>query len=292
MVESVPATTARQVSFVEWGAVFAGALIAAAISFVLYTFGTTIGLSFVSPWANARWSPTLIAAIAAFWLMISQIGSFLVGGYVAGRMRSRWGEAQSQEIEFRDGLHGGLVWALGVVIGAGLLLAAAISVTRGAAELGSRGAGAAASSASSQPLDYYADLLLRPQPGAPVQAASGNAPSRDEMVRILQKNVAMGRMPDADKAYLTQVIAQRTGLAPPAAQKRVDDTFAEATRTTREGADKVRKGAVLTGLLTAISLLIALAASWWAAQRGGHHRDHAVHVSLLGEKRWPASLQR
>ena len=101
----------KAASFVEWGAVFAGALAAAAISFVLYSFGSTIGLSLVSPWPNSGLPVKLVAAVTAFWMLVSQIGSFLVGGYIAGRMRARWSDAASHEVEFRDGVHGLLVWA-------------------------------------------------------------------------------------------------------------------------------------------------------------------------------------
>ena len=79
-------------SFVEWGAVFAGAVLAAALSFVLLTFGAAIGLSATSPWPNSGLSAKVIASLAVFWAMVQQIGAFMVGGYVAGRMRSRWHE--------------------------------------------------------------------------------------------------------------------------------------------------------------------------------------------------------
>src|SRR5690349_5341120 len=111
-------------SFVEWGAVFAGAVLAAALSFVLLTFGAAIGLSAVSPWPNSGLSAKVIASIAVFWAMAQQIGSIMVGGYVAGRMRSRWHEP-GHEAEFRDGLHGALVWAVGVLISSLLVFATA-----------------------------------------------------------------------------------------------------------------------------------------------------------------------
>jgi hypothetical protein len=81
---SVPGT-----SFVEWGAVLAGAVLAAAISLVLLTFGAAIGLSAASPWPNSGVSAKVIASVAVFWAMAQQIGAFMAGGYVAGRMRSR-----------------------------------------------------------------------------------------------------------------------------------------------------------------------------------------------------------
>src|SRR6185295_20278408 len=97
------ASRAETASFVEWGAVFAGAVLAAAISFVLLTFGTAIGLSATSPWPNSGLSAKVIASLAVFWAMAQQIGAIMIGGYVAGRMRSRWHES-GHESEFRDGL--------------------------------------------------------------------------------------------------------------------------------------------------------------------------------------------
>jgi hypothetical protein len=35
--------------------------------------------------------------------MAQQIGAAMVGGYVAGRMRSRWDQITEHEVEFRDG---------------------------------------------------------------------------------------------------------------------------------------------------------------------------------------------
>src|ERR1700704_4792296 len=142
-------------SFVEWGAVLAGAVLAAAISFVLLTFGTAIGLSATSPWPNSGASAKVIASIAVFWAMAQQIGAFMAGGYVAGRMRSRWHEA-GHEAEFRDGLHGGLVWAVGVVIGAALFLSTAGSVAKTGAEVAG-GAAAMAGASTNDPMDAVPD---------------------------------------------------------------------------------------------------------------------------------------
>jgi len=111
-------------SYVECGAVFAGAVLAAALSFVLLTFGMAIGLSATSPWPGSGLSAKVIASIAVFWAMAQQIGSVMVGGYVAGRMRSRWHET-GHEAEFRDGLHGALVWGIAVLISALLVFATA-----------------------------------------------------------------------------------------------------------------------------------------------------------------------
>lgn len=297
MAQIAPAATAgptsvttRAVGFVEWGAIFAGALAAAAIAFVLYSFGSTIGLSLVSPWPNSGLPAKLVASIAAFWAIATQIGSFLVGGYIAGRMRSRWSDAPVHEVGFRDGVHGLLVWALGVVIGAALLLAMAASLVRGGAEVGARAAGAATATASPDPIGYYADVLLRQRsagPGAaPPPAPPAVADSRQEIMRVLQRSVAANKVSDADRSYLVLLVSQRSGLPPQEAQKRVDETWAEASRVMREAADTARRGAVLAGLVTAVGLLAALAAAWWAAQRGGEHRDKSVPATLFGARTW------
>src|ERR671914_18288 len=110
--------TAQPASFIEWGPIIAGAVLASALSFVLLTFGTAIGLSATSPWPGAGLSATVLAILAILWTMIQQIGTFMAGGYVAGRMRSPLSGLSQDETQFRDGLHGGLAWAVGIAIGA------------------------------------------------------------------------------------------------------------------------------------------------------------------------------
>lgn len=281
IVEVAPGT-----SFVEWGAVLAGGAMAAAISFVLLTFGTAIGLSFVSPWANVGASTKVIASLAVFWTMAQQIGAAMVGGYIAGRMRSRWGETTEHEVEFRDGLHGGLVWAVSIIISAALLLSAAGAVVRTGTEAAGRVA--AATVANADPLAYQADVLLRRTAAAPAgatppaqAAVTQNADQRAEVFRILAKSVGAGGLSEADRNYLAGLIGQRAGLPPPEAEKRVSDVYADASRAAKEAADKARRAAILSGFVIVAGLLVALGAAWWAAQRGGHHRDNSIPARFV-----------
>jgi hypothetical protein len=267
-------------SFVEWGAVIAGAFLAAAISFVLLSFGTAIGLSSTSPWPNSGVSAKVLASIAVFWILAQQIGAFMAGGYAAGRMRSRWHESTQHEVDFRDGLHGGLVWAVGVVMGAALLLSAAGNV----AEKGAQAAGQAASTAAAStddPMGAVLDTMVRPTsaPNAPVGAAApagrvtqNSEEMRAEMSRILARAVANGSLAGPDRTYLAQLVAQRAGIPQAEAEKRVDD----ALNAARAAADKARRAAVLTGFVTAASLILSLGAAWWAACKGGQHRDNSI----------------
>ena len=169
-------------------------MLAAALSFVLLTFGTAIGLSATSPWPGSGISAKLLASLAVFWVMAQQIGAFMVGGYVAGRMRAKWHEPNQDEVEFRDGLHGGLVWAVGIVIGAAMLMATAGAVARTGAEVAGKAAASVASTAN--PMDLTLDTLLRPmavtQAGTPAQggAAGATTPAIVEATGIDRSTVA------------------------------------------------------------------------------------------------------
>src|SRR5262245_15787924 len=279
-------------SFVEWGAVIAGAVLAAALSFVLLTFGTAIGLSTSSPWPNSGLSAKAIASLAVFWTMAQQIGSVMVGGYVAGRMRSRWHEG-GHEAEFRDGLHGALVWAVGLLIGALLVFATAGTVARTGADVVGKAAGTVASSPNA--MDTVLDTMLRPASTGQANASSGPttspqgapgaqgaAETRAEMSRILASSVAGGSITPENRTRLAQLVSQRTGISQQDAERRADD----AVNAARAGADKARRAAVITGFVTAAALILSLGAGWWAAMRGGHHRDTSVPARFtFGDRR-------
>lgn len=258
-------------SYVEWSAIFAGAVAASAISFVLFTVGGAIGLSLLSPYPSqsyGRWAAT----VSAFWAIFVPILSLLIGGYIAGRMRAAW-SADVDEVRFRDGIHGMLVWSISV-LAAGLLtfMAAGTAIQAGGefgkAAIGDRGTLVASS----------VDALLRQAPTAagPAAGETGSQINRDELTRILVSATADGSLDSADRDYIAQAIARRTGLAPDVVQKRIDEAFSKAVAAV----DTARKATVAAGLATATALLLGLAAAWYAAQRGGHHRDQNIPARL------------
>jgi hypothetical protein len=157
-----PRADTAGLTFVDWNAVFAGAVLAAALSFVLLTFGMAIGLSTTSPWPNSGLSAKVLASVAVFWTMAQQIGSVMVGGYVAGRMRWRWHE-KGHEADFRDGLHGALVWAVGLLISAFLVFATVGAVARAGTNIVATVAGSVTSSSGG--IDTILDTMLRQQCG-------------------------------------------------------------------------------------------------------------------------------
>ena len=116
-IESSPTVDTRA-PYIEWAPVIAGSIAASALSFLLLTFGGAIGLTLTSPWPGTGARLWVVAFILLWWMVAVQIGSFAAGGYLAGRMRSRWGTTTTPESQFRDSVHGFMVWALGVLIGA------------------------------------------------------------------------------------------------------------------------------------------------------------------------------
>jgi hypothetical protein len=252
---------------IEWSPVFAGALAAAALSSVLLAAGASVGLSLISAYpdqSHARSAGTLAAA----WSLIVTIGSFMLGGYIAGRMRSSWHEGGPDEVAFRDGMHGFLVWSLGIVASGLLVLLATITT----AELGAQVASSVAQ--SDTVLAPATDTLLRPSTTAAASNAATPQLDRDEVARILATSVANGQMSENDRSYLAQKVAQRAGIPKDEAEKRLDTAFADSQRAV----EKARKAATLTGLVTVSALLISLAAAWYAAQRGGYNRDNNLWV--------------
>lgn len=256
-------------AYVDWAAIFAGAVLAAALSFVLLTAGAAIGLSFVS--ADGPSHSATAAYLAIFWSIAVPIGALLAGGYIAGRMRPAWGE-DTDEGDFRDGVHGLLVWGVSILFGAFLAVSAAHTA-------GSAGASVASGAAQTAALAAPAvDSLVRAQPGPnrPVVTADQQA----QIGRILATSVRNGALSDPDRAYLTQTVAQVTGVPAPEAEKRVNDAYNSAV----QAVETARKAAVTTGLVTATALLLGLAAAWYAAQRGGNHRDTRRRASFFGSR--------
>ena len=248
-----------ETSHVEWGPVFAGALAAAALSFVLLSAAASLGLSLISAYPGHSYVKAG-GTLAALWSLIVTIGSFLLGGYIAGRLRSSWREASADEVAFRDGMHGFLVWSLGIVAGAFLVLIATITTAQVSANVASTQGDAVLAPAT--------DTLLRTSPTTTPAAPL----DRDDVARVLAISVANGQMTANDRSYLAQAVAQRAGIPAADAEKRVDTAFADAQRAV----ETARKAVALTGLLTASALLVGLAAAWYGAQRGGHNRDHNI----------------
>jgi hypothetical protein len=264
---STGAVETGPVSYVQWGSIFAGAITASAVSFVLMTFGSAVGLALVSPWEMGRNPTTLLMIISAIWFVTVTVGSFALGGYLAGRLRARLTTTSTpDEVEFRDGAHGLAVWAAGVLLGAVIAYLTATAAATGAASA----IGGAASSATEAATTVASDRLLRGNPTAPA------APMDENMRNEVSRMLASGELEAADRTYLAQTIAARAGIPQPEAEKRID----EAVNAVKSAADTARITTILLAFTLAASLVISAAAAWFAAHAGGRHRDMGTAPSL------------
>ena len=271
----------------SWGAIIAGAVVASALSLALLMLGAGIGLVSVSPWSNNNVSVTTFGILAAAWFIAVQLFASGVGGYLAGRLRTRWVSVHTDEVYFRDTAHGLIVWGVGAIVTAWLLASGAGSVVSGAAHAGAAAleaagtaaagpaaqvAGQAASSEGSSAA-YFTDMLFRTDHP---DASGDSAAARAEVGRILATDALSGEMPAADKTYVAQVIAARTGLSQSDAEKRVAAVVEQAKNAknkainaAKTAADAARKTGVYVALWAFISLLIgAFPQATWRPSAG------------------------
>ncbi len=241
-------------SGVSWAAILAGALVAAAVSLLMLAIGSGLGFAAVSPWPGVGATAGAITAMVGVWLILTQWAASGVGGYIAGRLRSRWIGTHTHEVFFRDTAHGFVMWALATVLVACVVAAAGLGAVK------------ATASAAQAPYAYEIDSLFRPaQAGAPAATPAPDA----EVGRIIANSLAKGSISASDSAYLRDLAAARAGVSPAEAQARVDSLVA----TTRAAADKARKDASAAALFTALSMLIGAFIACVAAALGGQQRD-------------------
>ena len=286
MMESVRSETAKVVdsgeSATSWAAIIAGGVAAAALTLVLLAFGSGMGFSAVSPWSNAGMSAGAFKLATGLYLIVVSMLSSTIGGYLAGRLRTKWIGLHSEEVLFRDTAHGFLAWAFAAVLGAAALGAAATYIVGGAAQ----GAGLTATQSTASPANYFVDMLFRPVPGgqnsASSQPAKDPASARREVTTIFA-SAALREGADlsaADRTYVAQLVSAQTGMSQADADKR----FAEVTNQAKEVADQARKASAKLSMWLTASLLIGAFCASLAAIEGGQLRD-GTWMGVIGGRK-------
>lgn len=275
------AVAAEGHSYLDWSAIIAGALLATAISLVLIAFGGALGLGMVSPESGAapgRW----LAIAAGLWFVWVVISANIAGGYLAGRMRRRTGDATPDESDTRDGANGLTVWAVATLIAAMLATSGVSTVVRGAgAVVGTvtQAAGSAAGGAVGDQLDYFAGLVQRGEGGAVADPAV-----RSEIMTILARSVREGEISQGDRDYMVNLVANETGTPPEQVGQRVDQAlqqFDAAKQAAVDAAEAARVAGIVSGFVIAATLFAAAAAAYMAAVAGGNHRDDNIAFRAL-----------
>jgi hypothetical protein len=260
-------------SAVSWAAIFAGAFAALALTVVLTSLGAGLGLTTISAWPNSGASVTTFTISAGIGLIVVQWLASAFGGFITGRLRTKWTGVHTHEVFFRDTAHGFLSWALATIIGTALLATATSSIVGGGVRAASTVAGGAAQAATSGVSSYSVDSLFRSDH---LDASASNQDVAAQASRILVNGVRTGDVPPGDRTYLAQLVAAKTGIPQADAQKRVDDTIAstkEAETKARQAADAARKAMATFAIFTALSMMIGAFVACAAAAFGGNMRD-------------------
>jgi hypothetical protein len=264
-IDDSPANESKS-SAVSWPAIAAGAFATAAFSLILLSLGAGAGLSSLSPWSNSGVSASTVGKGALLWLVVIEIVSAALGGYLAGRLRTKWVDVHSDEVYFRDTAHGLLAWCVALVITAAFLTSAAARM------VGADSRTPAPSRSESVADDanrYYVDSLFR----------SGQAPTpndaaiRSEVSAIFAHALASKEFSDEDKSHVAALVSARTGVSRAEAEKRVNDVF----ERDREAADAARKAVAHSLYWLFVALLLGAFSASFAATMGGRQRDH-IHA--------------
>lgn len=296
-------------SAVSWGAIFAGAVAAASLSLILLMLGAGLGLTSVSPWENRGLEAGTVGIAAIAWLTFTQIVASGMGGYLSGRLRTKWVDVHTDEVYFRDTAHGFLAWAVAALISAVLLTSAMGSIIGGGAKVaGTVAGGVAATTAAGaagmandasegqrSSMNYFVQSMFRAtDPATPANSATDPvAPATppasqqpvspaqlSEVTGIFVNSITTGTLPQADRQYVAQLIAQNTGISQQEAEQRVQSTYdkaqaklKEAKEKAQQAADTARKTTSYLMLWTFISLLAGAFVASLCATFGGRQRD-------------------
>lgn len=270
-------------SGVAWGAVIGGAFVASALYLILLTLGAGFGLSAVSPWTNLGASASAVGIAAIIWLIVIEIIASGFGGYLTGRLRTKWTLIHNDEVFFRDTANGFLSWAVALVVSVTFMVsAAAMMAGRVAQRQAADGAAVAAEAAT--PNAYYVDTLFRSDRGGVTNSndasanadvtARSDASVRAEAGRIFATALGPNGISTADRNYLARMVAARTGMSQTDAETRVSNAVANAQQT----ADTARRDTARFLLWMFIALLVGAFSASYFATIGGRQRDHVRAV--------------
>jgi hypothetical protein len=244
---------------VSWPAVFAGAFTMGALTLILAVLGAGMGLSSVSPWPNETTQASRISAGAIIWLVVTQLIASSIGGYLAGRLRTKWVSLHTHEVYFRDTAHGFIAWAFALVISTLFFMSYAASIAARPTVVSTENAQG----------NYFVDMLFRTE--HPV-AARADEPLRSEATIILVNALSHPDTTKQDQAYLANLVVAGTGLSQAEAERRVGDTIA----ADREAADTARKVIAHSLYWLFVAFLIGAFCASYAATIGGRERDNVL----------------
>jgi len=269
----------RSYSRISWGAVLAGAVVAAATMILLSLLGVAFGAGGINVFQTTAADLKSYGVGAGLWGAITMILSMAFGGYVAARLSGTHSHLDGE-------LHGITVWAVALLL-ATVLLAWVIS---GAIGTVATGAGAAASGALSGAGSLTGSLTQTVSPqalldrlqqalissGDPTQMTRAQITS--EIAALIGRRMLNGSFTDQERDRLNALVAVQAGITKEEAARRVlrmeqdaTTTLAQAEQQARAAADTAARGAALGAKALFSSLLLGLAAAMVGAWIGTRH---------------------
>jgi hypothetical protein len=263
--------TEASASGVSWSAVFAGSAATAALGLILLALGTGLGLSSVSVWSNVGASANTIGAAAIAWLIAIEVISSAMGGYLAGRLRTKWASIHTDEVYFRDTAHGFLAWSVALIITVAFLGTAGTTFMGKSSRASSvdHNGQTASGGEAFDPNAYFVDLMFR-EDGS--KAAVESASTRSEASVIIANALLRHELSKDDQRYLGLLVSAKTQLNQSDAEARVSRDFNLA----QDNAEAARKMVAHSLLWAFVALLIGAFCASFAATIGGRQRDHVV----------------
>ncbi len=239
----------------------------AAFYLILLALGAGLGLSAVSPWSNTGASASTVDKVAVIWLILIEIVSSALGGYLTGRLRTKWALIHSDEVFFRDTANGLLAWAVALIITVTFLASAGAAMVGSMEQFGSAADRSATPAAAAfNPQAYFVDTMFRSDHPTP----TGNDALEAEAGRIFTSALSHKQMPSADQAYLAQLISAKTGIPITDADKRVSYALTNA----RQAEETARSATARFLLWSFLALLMGAFSASYFATIGGKLRDH------------------
>jgi hypothetical protein len=235
-------------SVVSWAAVISG--VAASVATSLTLFALAAGLEL----GSSGWLRTnSVAVLAAAALIVTQWLSALLGGYIAGRLRTRRVGTHTHEVFFRDSAHGFITWCVATVFMASGLVAATSAVMSAPSRLGV----AAASGQPATRIDWQAPRTA----DADSMAAYVPVPSAD------------GRLVLPDGPGSAAAAERRETACSAAAPGAQEWRIREQPLSPADAYRGERNDAARGALLTALSMMIGAFIASVSAVLGGRRRD-------------------
>lgn len=293
-MENVSHESARSsglgVAGVSWGAIFAGAVSAAALFMLLILLGVGFGLASI-PWSDGAPDLQVLGISTIVWLTLSQIIALGLGGYLAGRLRVKWAGIRTDEVFFRDTAHGLITWSVATVVLVFMLLSGMGAILGAGVQAGTAAAGGVADVAGAaedaDPTQYVVDLMLRADPQTEPVDEQASEQLRGEMTAILTRSAVQGEMTTDDAEYMSAQIAQYTNLSQQEALERVSEVYSqaqeamgqagaaaeEAAAAAAEAAEAAAEGVAYAALWLCIVLLFGALTASYLATVGGRQRD-------------------